>query len=739
MVEQAASSVQAGEGRSGRISAIRERALAADQAAYDPARCLVGRPSPTEPGAQTYRPPASLPLAQALLARGDVESVRKATGIIGAVLDTQELSSLHPHRGNWLWLAGDPEVADLNAVQFVLRALLPLLVAYGDRLPAGLLDRCREAVRLSLVEEARLDVAPTYTNIHIMSLLALLVGGEWLDDEHFVALGRARWARWVRFTVAAGAPHEFNSPNYGGVDLSAMAALVQLVQDPAVRLQARLMYERLWLHLVLHLHRPTAQVTGPHCRCYWVPMLSGRGPLKDLVWQETGWDWLIQPGPYGGDSAPPASLEMALVEHQVPPFVVPWLERQAQALPCEVRERADAEAGYDLTTYLAPGYALGTASRTYGIGTDCYYIERQANYLLLHYARPRDAGRWGMMYSRYVVNDRHWGTVAAAPDRPKTLNFYDGGHFAGVQLENKAIGLYALMPEHDEVHSLKTVVAFQSGPDLEQVWINDRPVNAEQPDGALQEGDWLIVVDGGVYVGVRPLEPSCLGREAPIRLERGPLDELWLCIYNYDGPPKRFWEYASLRGAFWRGNLRAGFVVEVAGRGEYDSAADFMAHLRRSTVEDQGDETHVRTVAYRSGGNELCLRYDLWNTEPGERLLNGEPYYPPNLSSPLAVQGDGGDLVVGSARLTTHPQQVWLIAQELDPAQRCWIAVNPLDSVTPLRLETPLGVVTADEWGMGRIEWRAPEGEAQVVVIDALHRPVGLQVPEGIEVLWTAP
>ena len=51
-------------------------------------------------------------------------------------------------------------------------------------------------------------------------------------------------------------------------------------------------------------------------------------------------------------------------------------------------------------------------------------------------------------------------------------------------------------------------------------------------------------------------------------LEQGPEGELWLTIYNYRGPAKRFWDYASLRGAFWRGNLRAGYVVEVAERGD---------------------------------------------------------------------------------------------------------------------------------------------------------------------------
>jgi hypothetical protein len=725
--------------RAERIAGIRERGLAAAQANYDPQRHLVGRPSASAGGARTYRPPESLPLAQIMLERGDAASVRQAAAIVEAVLETQELSPQHPHRGNWLWLAGDAEVADLNAVQFVLRALLPLLVQYGDRLPAVLLERCRQAVRLSLVEEERMDVAPTYTNIHIMSLLALLVGGEWLGDEHYIAVGKERWARWVRLTLQAGAPHEYNSPNYGGVDLSALAALIQLLHDPAVRLQARLIYERLWLHLALHVHRPTGQVAGPHCRCYWGPMMSGRGPLKDLIWRETGWDCLLQTGPYGGDVSPPTSLELALVEHEMPSFVVPWLEQQRDLMPYEVREIADAEDGYDLTTYCTPTYALGTASRTYGIGTECYYIEHQANYLSLYYTRPPEAGGWGLMYSRYVVNDRHWGTLAAAPDRPKTFNFYDGGHFAGVQLENKAIGLYALMREQEEVHSLKTVVAFQSGPDLEQVWINDQPVSAEHRTGDLHEGDWLIVVDGGVYVGVRPLKPSCLGREAPLRLERGPLGELWLSIYNYHGPPKRFWDYASLGGAFWQGNLRAGFVVEVAQRADYASASGFLKHLREATVEDEVDADRMRTVTYHSAGDELVLRYDLWKTEPGERSLNGTSYQPPNLHSSFAVQGNSGELVVGSARLHTNPQQVWLVAQEFEAERPCWVAVNPEDVVTPLRLETPLGQITADGWGMGRIEWRVEKGGKQVVVVDGLRRPDGLRVPEGVQVRWRGP
>jgi hypothetical protein len=341
-----------------------------------------------------------------------------------------------------------------------------------------------------------------------------------------------------------------------------------------------------------------------------------------------------------------------------------------------------------------------------------------------------------MMYSRFVVNDQHWGTLRSFSFRPKT-NFFDQGHFAGVQLRNKAIGLYALRPLSDTyVSSLKTVIVFQSGEDLEQVWLNDRPIQWEGYTESLQVGDWVIVEDGAVYIAIRPLEPTCLGHEAPILFERGPLGELFLSVYNYRGVAKRFWDYASLGGAYWGGNLRAGFIIEVAERTEYASGPDFLGHLRQSMVEDAVDDEYIRTVTYRSGSDELSLSYDLWNTEPKERRIEGVLYEPPHLDSPLGVQGDGGEQTVGTATLVTNPQKVWLITQELDPTRRVWIAVNPEDRPTPVRFETPSGVVTADEWGIGRLEWQAPVGGEEILIVDTLREPVGIRVPEGIKVYY---
>lgn len=723
--------------RSARISQLLDRGITATREAYDAGQYIEDYGGERMDQVVVGSP---LALAHAVLCRGDADSIEYAASIVDSVLDMQETHPRHPHRGNWPRWVGDKEITDLNSAPFILRWFIPLLYYHGHQLPQDLLARCRISLRLALEELVRMDVSIIYTNIHLKTLFGLIVGGEWLEDDHFQKIGKERWTRWVSYTVQSGAPREYNSATYMGMNLTMLAKMQMMARDPAIRLQARLLYERFWLHAALHLHRPTRQLAGPHARCYWTPMLTGRERLTEILWRETGWSWLLEPGPYDGESAPelPNNVELAMTEHWLPAFVSSWLENQDLALACEVRESASVTEGYDLTTYHTPTYTLGTASCTYSTGTGIFAIEQMANHVMLHYARPGQPGGWGMMYSRYVVNDQHWGTQRSFSFRP-TTNFYDQGHFAGAQVRNKAIALYALRPLYDTyVSSLKTVIVFQSGDTIKRVWVNDRPVEWAELSGSLQVGDWVIVEDGAVYIAIRPLAPTCLSRDTPILFERGPQGELFLSIYNYRGAKKRFWDYASLGGAYWRGNLRAGFIVQAEERSEYASAAEFLRHLQQATVEDIVDDKFIRTVIFRSGKDELSLSYDLWNTKPKERKLNGEVYQPPNLASPLAVQGDSGELKVGGASLVTNPQQAWLIAQELDPARRVWIAVNPEDRATPLRLETPSGVITTEEWRMGRLEWRAPVGGEEVLIVDMLREPVGLKVPEGVKIHYVA-
>lgn len=139
-------------------------------------------------------------------------------------------------------------------------------------------------------------------------------------------------------------------------------------------------------------------------------------------------------------------------------------------------------------------------------------------------------------------------------------------------------------------------------------------------------------------------------------------------------------------------------------------------------------------MTYRSGDDELQLRYDLWHTEPLDRRINGQVYQAPALASPLAVQGSSGVLTLAGATLRTEARPVWLIAQTLDPAERVWVAVNPEASPTWLRLETPGGVVSIERFGLGRLAWRQPASGPAEIVIETLDELVGLTAPAGVTV-----
>lgn len=132
----------------------------------------------------------------------------------------------------------------------------------------------------------------------------------------------------------------------------------------------------------------------------------------------------------------------------------------------------------------------------------------------------------------------------------------------------------------------------------------------------------------------------------------------------------------------------------------------------------------------------MRLDYNLWQTKPAGRWYNDTQYQETALKSPLAVQGSSGQLRLGKVKLLTQGQPVWLIVQDLIPEQRTWIAVNPQNRPTYLKSETPCGILTATQWGMGRIEWRSPVGSQQQIIIEGLEPPSGLQVPEGIQISY---
>ncbi len=679
-------------------------------ARFDPERALVR--AETDEGS-FYPTRESLKYARYLLhdAAPDDDDCALAARIIGQVLALQERQPGNIHEGGFPWMADDGHVSDLNAVQFLVEELCHILIESAGKLPAATHAAVEVALRLGLAEIGRLDVAPAYTNICLLDCHNSILGGQLLAMPGWVERGARKLARWATEIAASGAPREYNSPTYAGVDLGALAAIVEGADDPATRLLARLLEERLWLHAALHYHAPTAQLAGPHSRAYQNDVTGGRGSLKTALYKLLGDERLVRMTPFYPLRQAEGNAGVALARYHCPAPIRAMLE--APRLPFTVREGADLAYGLDLSTTLTADWALGVASRGYG---------PQADNLLLHYRKEAEPG-FGVVYSRFILNDRRLGGSYHATDRTRSNNVSDTGDFRGLHAGNKAIGVYGFLPQGENLTAAKLDVFFPGRGGLGRLLIGDRPVASLPTE--LPEGIPLVVEDGAIYLGVRPLRHSNLGRAAPIRLEEDGGD-LVLSTVIYEGPAKRFWEYAALAGPFYRDNIECGMIVEVAGRDEFASAEDFAAHLAAARVDDVVAEG-VRHIRYRSGGDELTLRYRLADMAIIERGVNGLAVAVTPLDAPCAVQGRDSPLTLGAIRLDApvEPTANWLYT---DPAGATIVACRTTARRGPWALALPGGRrIAAEALGLARLEIALAAGR---VALD-LVAPPGAVVLQG--------
>ena len=249
-------------------------------------------------------------------------------------------------------------------------------------------------------------MAPSYTNICLLDCHNSILGGQLLGAPGWVERGARKLARWAAEVAASGAPREYNSPTYAGVDLDALAAIAEAPADPATRLLARLMEERLWLHAATHYHAPTAQLAGPHSRAYQNDVTGGRGSLKTTMYKLLGDEALIRKTPFYPLRQGDGNVAAALATYHLPgPGARPAARRCPLPSPCA---RPQTSPRTRPQHYPTRDWALGVASRGYS---------PQANNLILHY-RKEDAPGFGVVYQRFILNDRRLVAPFTRPTGP---------------------------------------------------------------------------------------------------------------------------------------------------------------------------------------------------------------------------------------------------------------------------------------------------------------------------------
>ncbi len=607
--------------------------------------------------------------ARRLLANGADEDIVLAHKVLNATLACQETREIDPHHGNFFWMAEDEFVGDLNAVEFCLENLIPLMMDSTDLLEPKMRERVLAAIRLGLEEIARLDVRVSYSNITMLDILNTCLGGELLEEDSIAKRGYDKLNAWIAYTDRSGTPREYNSPTYTRVCVNALGILSRYLKDEESRVRARTFAARIGITVGLHIHPGTGRWAGPHSRAYH-PTVICEGPaevhaVRDWIKNGSLPDW---------------------VDKLIDPRQVPY----------EVRETASIDEHATLSTYMSDSFSLGVTSVGYG---------GQSNVILSHFTR-RETERPGVFFSRYLTNDKWLGDFYHATDRTMSRNLIDEGQFLGVQNENRAIALYA--PQKlGVISSAKASYVWTERDRVDEIWIGETRVESLPVDVA--PGKVITIVSGDAMFALLPLSRTDMGRNAPIRLvERA--GDLVLDIYNYSGSEKSFWEMRA-DGPFFQGYPKNGVLIEVAERNDYEQAQDFAKAVASGSLDDRSDDPFVSDgvtdrlwkIEYERDGQKVGIEIDLMKWALKRRWTeSGELDYP-MLESPFAVQSQDGNLRLGHATVESTKGPVWMVSP---PGSETWIVGYHGPEPTSLTLTVPGGNISIPQISAGTIHWQ---------------------------------
>ena len=608
-------------------------------------------------------------LAEQLVANGTPTDLALAEKVLNATLACQETNPDDPHYGNFYWMAEDEVVMDLNAVEFNLERLIPMMILHRERLQPDMQQRILEAIHLGLDEICRLDVHVGYSNIAVLDILNSCLGGELLDDTDIAQRGYDKLVRWLNFTAESGIPREYNSPTYTPVIIRALKRLIDLTSHEPTRIRARTMVARLGLSTILHIHRATGRWAGPHSRAYQPSVVCERPPEMEMI------DEWLQDG-----------------------HLPLWLGdlRTYPQTPFFVNETASILEGLGLTTYQSENFALGVASKEYG---------GQSDVLMAHYVRE-GAERPGVLYTRYVIDDKWLGDFYHATDRTASRNLIEEGRFYGVQNNAKAIGIYS-PTNMSHCHSAKATFIFTESDKIDEIWVDDKQV--EKLPISVAEKSVVVIGSGNAYIAIQPLSRHDAGRNASIQVVEKQGD-LVLEIYNYKGAEKDFWEYRSSLNPFFQGHPYCAVYVELADRTDYEDGRAFAKVVASGEIDVTVTPPFTTNfiserpliVSYARDAQTLGIEIDLMGWILKNRWTQTGFLDFPMLDSPIALETRSGMISLGDAILTCGEGAGWLYA---NPEVKRWVVGYHGTEPKPLTLTVPDGTVELDAIGTGTIIW----------------------------------
>ncbi len=223
-----------------------------------------------------------------MLQAGNGTASSEACRLLGALLDGQVQDESSTFVGQFPW-APNRKVNDLNVALFRLPLLLECLTRY--EWPDALAKRLDRAVRLALLgaqrrwDEEIFDLHrdhKAYTNIFLLYIQALLLGGRHYGDERLTRSALAQWQRWYSHIAYYGID-EFIGSYFDSVDFDALRTIRALAPNERMRDQVTRALDHLAIvqHAVTHprLKLPVCGRSRDKRACLAPGNLEGRSIL----------------------------------------------------------------------------------------------------------------------------------------------------------------------------------------------------------------------------------------------------------------------------------------------------------------------------------------------------------------------------------------------------------------------------------------------------------------------------
>jgi len=498
-------------------------------------------------------------------------------------------------------------------------------------------------------------------NYPFMACALEILGGELCGREDIARHGLIKLAQYGQKMSQNGITCEFCSPNYSPWHIVPLSMVAAMSKSAEARQRARMWCDFLWFELAQRWHSPLAQLTGPNSRTYTEQIFGGWSYMHALMHRLVG-------APLGLDY----KLAYETGHHEdfgtssyfafAPLYCPPWARRILAETPQNACVEAVTQTGSSwdgsisifastITTYSLsrPNFSMASSSRFW-----CWGWQGNAAIAYWNLINPPSSlADQRVAYSRMILDDHGpmrenvYITNFEGDAKPagSKLTFMDDGYCCAAQKGNAI--LMASRPKWGtrRHHSIRHSLLISDFADKQlDVFVDGKP--AKLPFRSKTAGV-VIVQDGAVVTGLRPLEVTNLGRKCCLEIVKEDR-HLWISFWNYQGTPRNFTVdqlLATRNGFAW--------IVEDAGK---TTPEKMFRRMNKARIADEVKGVY-RHVSYDDRTVQLGMKLHRDCPDPHLMEVDGQPYECPVFASPYVQGGFDRDLAVGEAVLeaNTHP------------------------------------------------------------------------------------